>query len=64
MVTEDGYILELHRIPYGKSSDERARLNRNNSYLGKPVFLQHGMMATDHTWVSNDNNQSLGNKLN
>lgn len=38
MVTEDGYILTVHRIP---------------SYAAQPhvVFLQHGLMSSSADWV-------------
>lgn len=45
VITPDGYILTVHRIP-----------NPN-----KPVvFLQHGLLDASHTWVMNFKNQSLG----
>lgn len=45
VTTEDGYILELHRI--GLSS-------------GRPVLLQHGLLSTDVDWITNPAGQSLG----
>ena len=52
--TEDGYILSLHRIPYGKK----------NSVVptgGRPVFfLQHGLLCSSADWVLNLPHQSLG----
>lgn len=45
VTTEDGYILELHRIGSSK---------------GRPVLLQHGLLSTDVDWVTNPTNQSLG----
>ena len=45
VVTQDGYILTVHRIP-----------NPN-----KPaVFLQHGLLDASSTWVMNFADQSLG----
>lgn len=56
VVTDDGYILELHRIPFGK----RETRFENSTIHRKPVFLQHGMMATDHFWLLSASNNSLG----
>lgn len=56
VVTDDGYILELHRIPFGKRHE---RLG-NNTFERKAVFLQHGMMGTDLFWFTSSTNSSLG----
>lgn len=48
IVTEDGYLLQLHRIPCSKSKK-----------CGPPVFLQHGLLGSSADWVINGNN-SLG----
>lgn len=56
VVTEDGYILELHRIPSGRRD---APFN-NNTYQRRAVYLQHGMMGTDHFWLFSASNNSLG----
>lgn len=53
VTTKDGYILTLHRIPYGKN------------YLGpnkrQPVFILHGIALTSSIFVSIPK-KSLGNK--
>ncbi|CAB3251568.1 unnamed protein product [Arctia plantaginis] len=45
VTTEDGYILEMHRIPYGR--DKNNVPNKN-----KPVvILQHGLLCSSSVWV-------------
>ncbi|CAB3398422.1 unnamed protein product [Caenorhabditis bovis] len=47
VTTEDGYILELHRIPAGKT-------NVTWPNGKKPVmFMQHGLLCASSDWVSN-----------
>lgn len=49
--TEDGYLLELHRIPHGK---------RNMNPNQKPVvFLMHGIMSSSADWVNMGSEKSL-----
>ncbi|XP_032786259.2 lipase member K isoform X1 [Daphnia magna] len=49
VTTSDGYILELHRIPYGKGQKMASTASR------RPVFLQHGILTTDNVWLINQN---------
>merc|ERR1712179_581220 len=42
-ITEDGYILGMHRIPRGKRNSEP--LNR------PPVLLMHGLMSSSSCWI-------------
>ncbi|KAF2899230.1 hypothetical protein ILUMI_06945, partial [Ignelater luminosus] len=52
VTTEDGYILELHRIPYGRK--------RNNYYHKRePVLVIPGTFASSADWVNMGEN-SLG----
>lgn len=43
--TEDGYILEMHRIPRGRAMNV-------DVYQDRPVvFLQHGLLSSSAEWV-------------
>ncbi|XP_050513850.1 lipase 3-like [Diabrotica virgifera virgifera] len=41
LTTSDGYILNIFRIPYGKSGKK----------LNKVVYIQHGFLASSDDWV-------------
>ncbi|CAH1984657.1 unnamed protein product [Acanthoscelides obtectus] len=43
VVTEDGYLLRIHRIPSKKNG-------------AQPVFLQHGLLGSSADWIVNGNN--------
>lgn len=52
VLTRDGYIIFLQRIPYGRSGPSRQ---------SRPVvFLQHGLFDSSIDWVMNYPHQSLG----
>ncbi|XP_030749370.1 lipase 3-like [Sitophilus oryzae] len=53
VTTTDGYILTLHRIPYGKS-------NRN---LGKVAYLQHGVLSSSADWTVLGDSKALAYML-
>ena len=53
VITPDGYILGLYRIPRGRNAPPTAT-------PGRPVLLQHGLLDSATTWVMNFPDQSLG----
>ena len=56
VVTEDGYVLGLHRIPYSLRTG-----NRNYPVKKKVVLFQHGLMASDSLWLVGPTDKCLGN---
>ncbi|VDN23206.1 unnamed protein product, partial [Cylicostephanus goldi] len=55
VVTCDGYVLTLHRIPHG-------RVHNRNPPANRPVvFLQHGLLCSSSAWLLNAPDQSAGN---
>ncbi|MFH4974800.1 hypothetical protein AB6A40_001509 [Gnathostoma spinigerum] len=55
VTTDDGYILELHRIPQGRNETEDTKKS------DKPVvFLQHGFIGSSAVWVTNGADKSAG----
>lgn len=52
VTTDDGFILGVQRIPYGR--------NKRPMISGPPVFLQHGLFQGGDTWFENTPEQSLG----
>ena len=53
VITSDGYILGVYRIPHGRNTQRGAK-------PGPPVLLQHGLLDSATTWVMNYPDQSLG----
>ncbi|KAM5237301.1 lipase member K [Ctenodactylus gundi] len=52
VVTKDGYILGIYRIPYGRKCPKKT--------APKPaVYLQHGLMSSATDWICNIPNNSL-----
>jgi len=49
--TKDGYLLEIHRIPYGKNTKQ---------FKNFPVLLQHGVVASSADWIINGPSKALG----
>lgn len=54
ILTEDGYILQLHRIPYGREG------NKTKSKTRTPILLVHGMGGSSADWVLMGVDKSLG----
>uniref|UniRef100_A0A0N5A518 Lipase n=1 Tax=Parastrongyloides trichosuri TaxID=131310 RepID=A0A0N5A518_PARTI len=52
VITEDGYILELHRIPCGKDGKKYKNVKRPT------IFLQHGLEGSSAQWICNDPSHS------
>ncbi|CAK5091719.1 unnamed protein product [Meloidogyne enterolobii] len=46
VITEDGYILEMHRIPFGRNFNETEQKKPR-----KVVFAQHGLLSSSFDWV-------------
>lgn len=54
VATDDGYILEMHRIPFGKTNVTWPNGKR------PVVFMQHGLLCASSDWVVNLPDQSAG----
>lgn len=54
--TDDGYLLNIHRIPPGEKRVQQDCSSGSRSV----VFLQHGLLSTSSDWITNLPNQSLG----
>jgi hypothetical protein len=50
VITQDGFLLRLYRIPRGKNSEPKEK-NR------PPVFFQHGLFDSSDCWVCNKEEQ-------
>ncbi len=55
VTTEDCYILEIHRIPFGKNDEPVA------GEIRPVVYLQHGLLCSSADWVIAAPEKSLGN---
>ena len=56
VVTPDGYILEVHRIPHGVANGNGSK----NTAPKTPVLLQHGFECSSAVWVLGGSKKSLG----
>lgn len=50
--TEDGYLLNLHRIPCGRAGCDGS--------IRQPVFLQHGILASSADWIISGPEKGIG----
>lgn len=50
VVTDDGYILQLFRIPYGKLNDTNQFKDDERK---QPIILQHGLLGDSSCFVTN-----------
>ncbi|ODM95481.1 Lipase 3 [Orchesella cincta] len=57
VTTKDGYILELHRIPFGTKSGSGPKPGKD------VVFLQHGFLASSADWIMNTVDKALAYEL-
>jgi hypothetical protein len=57
VTTRDGYILTLHRIPFGA----RDRTTGDRTIKRPVMFLQHGVLGSSAQWVTNLPGQAAGN---
>jgi hypothetical protein len=55
VVTEDCYILQMHRIPFGKKSP-----HVKGEEPRPVVYLQHGLLCSSADWVMGAPEKSLG----
>ena len=54
VITDDGYILRIQHIPYGRNG-------KCKDVKSKPViFLQHGLLCSSSNWVANLPDESFG----
>ena len=54
VITDDGYILGMHRIPFGLNGSYNDGLTR------PPVFLAHGVTSSSSQWVFGPPQKALG----
>ena len=54
VITEDGYILTMHRIPRGR---ERNPFNTKERPV---VYIQHGIHGSSANWLVSGPNRALG----
>jgi lysosomal acid lipase/cholesteryl ester hydrolase len=53
--TEDGYILQMHRIPHGVANGPGPGQGTKT-----PIYLQHGLLCSSADWVIPGPGKGLG----
>ena len=56
VITEDGYILRMHRIPYSKRSP------RSDGGERPAVYIQHGLTSSSADWLVAGPKKALGKR--
>ena len=51
-MTDDGYMVMLHRIPYQKG--------RNSGPTGRPILIQNGLLGSSADFILLPSEKSLG----
>ena len=54
VITEDGYILGMHRIPRGRQSNSSEKESR------PVVYIQHGLTSSSADWLVPGPDKALG----
>lgn len=58
VTTLDNYVLQLHRIPYGRLHNRSHGSYPNR--MGRPIFLQHGVFSSSACWLLNPTDKAIG----
>ena len=58
--TNDGYLLDLYRIPGKKNENLYNALEAVKVEKRKPVLFIHGLFGVCHSWVANGPDMALG----
>ena len=56
VITDDGYILRMHRIPHGRERSPKSGAER------PAVYIQHGLTSSSADWLVAGPKKALGKK--
>jgi hypothetical protein len=56
--TEDGYILQMHRIPYGLAPGSGP-----NEGSKTPIYVQHCLLCSSADWIVTGPGEALGKRV-